>query len=305
MKRKVIQLAGKTSVVSLPQMWVKKFGIKKGDEIELIEKANEIVIKIAGDSSVKKAKINLEGVSRRVSRLILSSLHRRGFDEIEVIGGTKEQIEEINNLVKDVMLGFIVSEQTSKKVLYKNMYQDHETDFENILRRAFLITIKISEETTKKIKEGNFKDIKGILDIEMENNKLTNFCERILCKSLYASSEIMPFHFTVVWNLEKLADQYKYICNLMKGKTKKIDNNLYLLSENVHECLKDSYSLYFNFGFDKMTELNEKIKNINEKYSKEIYKSSEETMILFYLLGTLERIKDFFTSLSAIYVKPE
>ena len=37
MKRNVIQLAGKTLVVSLPSKWVKLNSVKKGDELNVLE----------------------------------------------------------------------------------------------------------------------------------------------------------------------------------------------------------------------------------------------------------------------------
>ena len=44
MKRKAIQLASQTIVVSLPAKWVRQQGIKKGDEIDVEERGKELVI---------------------------------------------------------------------------------------------------------------------------------------------------------------------------------------------------------------------------------------------------------------------
>jgi len=44
MKRKIIQLAGKTMVVSLPAEWIRKFKVNKGDEVELKEEGKRIII---------------------------------------------------------------------------------------------------------------------------------------------------------------------------------------------------------------------------------------------------------------------
>ena len=42
MIRKVIQLASRTLVVSLPSKWVKTVNVQKGDEIEVIEKGDQL-----------------------------------------------------------------------------------------------------------------------------------------------------------------------------------------------------------------------------------------------------------------------
>jgi len=44
MKRRAIQLAKKTLVVSLPQAWVRKQGIKKGQEIHVREQGRSLVL---------------------------------------------------------------------------------------------------------------------------------------------------------------------------------------------------------------------------------------------------------------------
>ena len=44
MRRKIIQLAGKTLVVSLPSDWVKELGLKKGQEVEVSRVGRSMVI---------------------------------------------------------------------------------------------------------------------------------------------------------------------------------------------------------------------------------------------------------------------
>ena len=44
MKRKAIQLANQTLVISMPSKWVKEQGIKKGDEIDVEEKGKRLMI---------------------------------------------------------------------------------------------------------------------------------------------------------------------------------------------------------------------------------------------------------------------
>ena len=44
MKRKVIQIADSTQLISLPRKWAQKFNIKKGDELEVEEHDNKIVV---------------------------------------------------------------------------------------------------------------------------------------------------------------------------------------------------------------------------------------------------------------------
>ena len=55
MKRKVIQIAESTQLVSLPRKWALKYGVKKGDEVDVLEEGNKIVVS-TGVEDEKKSK---------------------------------------------------------------------------------------------------------------------------------------------------------------------------------------------------------------------------------------------------------
>ena len=99
MKRKVILLAGKTSVISLPNSWIKKWGINKGDELELIEKGNALNIKTTNPSNVGKDIIlNTEELGVFDKRYI-ADLYKYGYDEIKVIYDNPEYMEVLKKLL--------------------------------------------------------------------------------------------------------------------------------------------------------------------------------------------------------------
>ena len=68
MKRKVIQLAGKTSVISLPSKWVQQQGIKKGDELEIKEEGSKIIVSSEKGSILQNIQVDLSDLDRRERR---------------------------------------------------------------------------------------------------------------------------------------------------------------------------------------------------------------------------------------------
>ncbi|MFC1775182.1 AbrB/MazE/SpoVT family DNA-binding domain-containing protein, partial [Nanoarchaeota archaeon] len=84
MKRKVIQLAGKTHVISLPSDWVKKYGIKKSDELDVREKHNTLMVSTEQDINVpQKTTVDISGLNEEFIKSIISVLHKVGYDEVE------------------------------------------------------------------------------------------------------------------------------------------------------------------------------------------------------------------------------
>ncbi len=82
MRRSVIQLAGKTHVVSLPSKWIKKYGIKKGDELELEENNEKIVISKDSAKEIRSREIELNNYGA-MARRVIGALYKKGYDEVK------------------------------------------------------------------------------------------------------------------------------------------------------------------------------------------------------------------------------
>ena len=60
MKRKVIQIADSTQLISLPRKWSLAHGIKKGDELEITEKGRQLTVSITQMGEQDSLKTNLD-----------------------------------------------------------------------------------------------------------------------------------------------------------------------------------------------------------------------------------------------------
>ena len=83
MKRKVIQIAGSTQLVSLPRQWAKAHNILRGQEIDVQEDGNRVVISASNAPPVERAEIDISELNGMVARFI-HALYKRGVDELKV-----------------------------------------------------------------------------------------------------------------------------------------------------------------------------------------------------------------------------
>ena len=157
MKRKVIQLAGKTAVVSLPSKWVKKYGVLKGDEVEVEEQGHELIIRTKSVQKAQHVAVDIRNLEERAIRHVLSGLHRYGYEEIIIAYDEKNSLKVVNDLVKNTFIGFAVIEQTSKKCTLRNISSELQEEFDTALRRAFLVTLSLSKSTGEAINEKNWQ----------------------------------------------------------------------------------------------------------------------------------------------------
>jgi len=81
MKRKVIQIANSTQLVSLPRKWALEQGIKKGDEINVSIIGNALLINTDRDSSTKKEiDLDVTDVDRTTLINVIRALYRKGYN---------------------------------------------------------------------------------------------------------------------------------------------------------------------------------------------------------------------------------
>ena len=302
MKRKVIQLAEKTLVISLPHKWVKEWKIKKGDGLEVKEKGSNIIFSTQNQRNKQKITINVEKTSERVIRWWLSSLHKKGFDEIEIFY-KKEQLPLLIELLKDLFTGFAVVEQTDKRCVLQAIAQDEEQSFDNVMRRSFLVTLSIGDNLMELLEQGKHEDIEPLIQLEKTNNQLTNFCQRLINKRGLTEPTKNTFYYVIAWNLEKIADDYKYIIeHITKEKIKPKETTIELIKE-TNNLQRGFYEFFYEKDQKKINELHEKKKEIKEKIEQELEKEGKENIILSRLLGLLDKISDFSASMIAIHTE--
>jgi len=302
MKRKVIQLARKTLVVSLPSKWARNYGVKKGAEIDVEERGQQIVYSTEKESDIEKIQVDVSKLDAEVvRRWLLPSLHKAGYDEIEIIYDDDSLLKTIQETVTDMFIGFAIVEQTKKRCVVRVVAKEQEKEFDVLLRRTFLVTKSLGQSIVEYLQEGKAKDLKDLLSLEKTNNQLTNFCERILNKKGFKSFRRTCFAYVVVWNLEKICDDYKQICNfLSQSDNSKIKlKNMVNLLENCNNFFNSYYELFYKFNMDDLGKLNTRRHDLDKEFLLFLKKSNrQEAFVINVLQNFVTRLSD----LSASYI---
>jgi phosphate uptake regulator len=299
MKRKVIQIADKTFVVSLPNDWVRQWGIKKGEEIDVQEKGPRLIVSTAEPRQLRKKGIDVSNATERTLRWLLSSLHKKGYDEIEVHTENPEHAIIIDQLLKDLFLGFAVVHCSGSQCVVRSLSKELDDQLDVIVRRAFLVTLALAEQSLQMAKRKKLDDLQHILDLEKTNNQLTNFCERILNKRGLDDPVKTSFLYVIMWNLEKIADEYKYICEYL-AKKNKISPETADVFEKVNGLLRKYYELFYSFKIEKLSELSEEFKSVKQEAEKVLAKSPD-AVVVSHLHHIALKTADFSASTYALY----
>lgn len=298
MKRKVIQIADKTLVVSLPNSWAKQWGVIKGAEVDVVESGPRLVVSSGESRVLKKGNVDVSTASERSLRWLLSSLHKKGYDEIEVVSDNPLHAVLVDELLKDLFLGFAVVHRSGSQCIIRSLSKDLDDQLDVIVRRAFLVSLSMADQCLDFVKKKDFIGLRGLIDLEKTNNQLTNFCERILNKRGLDEPVKTNFLYVIVWNLEKIADEYKYICEFLSVR-KKINPDTIKFLEETNLLFRRFYELFYKFNVSGLSVLSDDFKSLRNRIEQALDKGGDG-VLLSYLLHVVMKCADFSSSTFAL-----
>ncbi len=273
MKRKVIQIAGSTQLVSLPRQWAKAHNIMRGQEVEVQEEAGRIIILPNNVPVVERMEIDISELGDMIPRCI-RALYKRGVDELKVTFRNSEMAAIVQDSITKEAVGFEVLEQGKNYCVIKYVSGAVE-EFDSLLRRIFLLLTSMAEDSVAALKEGNYAQLKNVALLEEANNRFTIVCRRALNKrnDAFNFKKLGPVYY-IVEELEHIADQYKYICshfaNLSSSKIR-LNKDVLDLFESASKLMRLYYELFYKFDTAKVVKLKDERNKIIE-VSHELFK---------------------------------
>lgn len=284
MKRRVIGLAKNTLVVSLPSNWTKKFKISKGGEVNVQEIDGKLILApVSKNLEEKRISIQAKGLDKKSFAWLLIALHKSGYDEIEIFHD-KENKEVPNNLIKEMFTGFAITYQTDSITVLKCLAHELDKEFLSIFNRNFLVALQLADQTLNALTSKNLNP--ASLELEKINNKLTQFCQRILIKQ---NQDKACFYYLTLWNLEKICNLYRDICNyFLKNKETKTSKEELEFFSKVNSYLRFYYDLFTNFKLEKMktfVEEKEKIEEFSKRFNSDLSIFLKKILSKIYELG--------------------
>jgi phosphate uptake regulator len=255
MKRSVIQLAGRTLLVSLPAKWADANGVKKGDELEIVEDGHRLIVNTEAKSNIETAEFNADAVGDLLKRYIYA-LYKKGIDEIKINYSDSKTSDAIREIVLNETVGYEIVSQTPKTCIVKLITSGSITEFDNLLRRTFLLLISMAEEAEATIKNKDFGHLTNIALLEKPNNRLTTICRRSLNKwGTETYKKIGPIYY-IVEELENIADEYKRLCNnLANLKNVTLRPEVLNTLNKTNASLRQFYEVFYKFDINKIDTL--------------------------------------------------
>ena len=156
MKRKIFKLGATTLVTSLPSKWVKQHNLKPGDELLSFEKEKSIIFSIIKDSEIKEVEIDIKELNQELIREYLTGAYIRGYEQIKISFEKQESLVFVQETINS-LIGLAIIEQGNSFCIAGEITETTDTQFENIFRRIFLLTVSMAEDSLSALNENNLE----------------------------------------------------------------------------------------------------------------------------------------------------
>ncbi len=281
MKRKVIQIADSTQLVSLPRKWALQHGIKKGDEIDVIENKNTLTIGISSVMDTEKGlELTIEDPSKFLRRLLFSP-YIQGYTEIKV-NYKNSKIFELISKELELLMGYEIINQGPGYCIIKSIATAMDNDFDNILNRIFISTIQMMKELIEALKENDVTKLNQLVAFELTNNKLSYFCLRVLNTKGYKDPKKTNSIYFIISTIEQIVDDLRDICLYVSNNKMKVEKStIELMGRNLY-FFEFVYKLFKTFDNKLLIDFNKGIKEIFTGIKKRMEKTSKDVVVLSY-----------------------
>ncbi|MGV8171648.1 MAG: AbrB/MazE/SpoVT family DNA-binding domain-containing protein [Candidatus Woesearchaeota archaeon] len=311
MKRRIIKQGHNTLTLTLPAGWVKKLNLKSGDEIDILEKENTLIINSACNHKDKSCEIDIRGFSVPLLWRYVQSAYRSGCDEIKIyFDSSIKEYEDAYHyyttqfeysklgekippkpaiaMIQDITNRFIgvdIVESGNGYCIIKEMAEVSSKEFENSLRRIFLVILQLFDIVIEAIEKDKIREsslCKEIHTIDLTVDKLVDYCSRILNKiSTEFPENKKALMFSSLFILELIGDEFKYIGKHL-ALTQHSVKEVVKLAKMNRQHFESYYKLYYSFdrkkaitfgeGDFEVYEANYKMKNKLQDDSRSIAK---------------------------------
>jgi phosphate uptake regulator len=266
MKRKVVQHGPATLIISLPSTWVKKYEVSKGDELNIIEDDNSLLVSTEIKRKSIEAEIDITDLDRTSIMYVIRGFYRLGYDKIKINfkkpttmyqrAGKEISTHVVIHTEVNRLVGYEVIQESDKSCTIKDLQDASGKDFDQVLRRIFLLLNEASKSLVEGAKTKNDIILETIENKHDTITKFASYCLRLLNKKNHPTPRKTSYYYHIIASIDRIVDIIKYAArDLRKYKTEASPEILKIL-EKTHDTIYNYYKFFYKYDNEKIREMN-------------------------------------------------
>ena len=267
MRRKVIQIANSTQLISLPRKWALEHDIKKGDELEVGVEGNKVIVTTENSLEPDAVEINPPYV-KNVTERIITSYYRSGIKDIKINLDPSSQdgfLSFINQKMDGQTIGFEIVQHEKNYFCIKDLSGTDVSGFDSALRRSFLLLTTMAEEIIVAVEKKDKEKLKNMYFSDRSINKFTNFCARELISIGDKGLKQTAFYYHFLRSLEALADQFSLFATYYADHLEPLPKEALVLYKKLFTLLTQFQTVFFKYDQEGVNVIFTELKKIDIK----------------------------------------
>ncbi len=301
MRRKLIKHGMSSLLVSLPSRWVKENNLQKGEEIEVEEGQGRVVISAEKHYKVAFKETDVSGAGLMIKKMV-GACYKAGYDEVLIRFSNFSELSAIQTVVREQFNGFELISQSKDSVRIKNLSQIRFEEFDNGLRRFFLIMLQIQEDSAKAIKAGDYEWLRQTCLLKKDADKFADYCRRAINMGYNTRYSRNAPLYTIIEQLEKVVDRYKEMGYLVFERKMKLSDELCGFYFALCDFAREFYEMFYNFHSREIVEFGKRKENLQNRIEGILKMcKKDEIIVAVKLERVLNIIFDLNGPLMAVY----
>ena len=176
-------------------------------------------------------------------------------------------------------------------------------EFDNSLRRVFLLIQQMTEDTLEAIQTEDSRNLVNIHDVDVNLDKFHDFCIRILNKTGNKEQRKSELLSSTLFLLEMIGDEFKNISfHLLKDFPDAKFKNVEKLAQSIKSTFDAYYDSFYKFDKKKVQKMSEIDKDVYFSIAKMYENASEAEKEIFH---HLRMIGKYLNTLSELRIEME
>lgn len=293
MKRSVILMGGRTFVLSLPSQWIKRYQIRKGEELDIEERGSELVIRPDSRVLQKEIEVDFSSLHKMLHRAV-GALYKAGYSKVKVHYKTKEQLQIIEKTLKRTLIGFEITQQGENYVVIELLSRLVSEGFDTTLKRFFYSLETMNQDLAQALvaKKDREDLLRKVMEKDDQNNRLADFCRRVINTGETQHLEMVSNLYYITEQLERIGDLYKMMAEFVLQSKLHCSEESVAFLHDLHLLFVQYRTLFFSFSLEGVEAFGQLFYTLKEKIKVLQQKENAESYFLFYEGVLLETIFD-------------
>ncbi len=292
MRRKIIKQGIGGNTIFLPVKWVRENNLAPGQEVDIVELDEGLLISASGGKEQKKEiETSIADDHEPFIRQILDTLYRVGYDKITIQYQNKTQEKIIETLVDSTMLGFEVTKKKDHEIVIEGITELTSEKQHSLLRKMLLIIKESFGMLESDIKNSSYGNLEEIKTLSRRFSKYDNFCTRNISKKKFSEPKATS-HWTLYSYLRLTQRSLLHLYEVLeKNRDLTLNPSIQNLIYQLQKCFEGIYEGYFKKDLSILNKNNVAAnKLLYNTVHTQLKKSSGIESVVLYYCGEIARL---------------